>query len=177
MKAKRPLIVVLTGPESTGKSTLAKELGVHFKSPWIAEYARDYVAALDRPYTYEDVEKIALEQKRSYEAAIESNDDLVIFDTFLIITKVWFMELYQKLPDWFEDFIKSVEIDMHIMCYPDIKWVKDEVRENEHQRKYLFERYKKELENYKFTFETISGEGEARFLQAKHHINQLLKVK
>ncbi len=35
--------VVLFGPESTGKSTLAKELADHYNSIYIEEYAREYL--------------------------------------------------------------------------------------------------------------------------------------
>ena len=35
--------VVLFGPESTGKSTLAKELASHFKTDFVEEYAREYL--------------------------------------------------------------------------------------------------------------------------------------
>ena len=35
--------VVLFGPESTGKSTLAKELASHFETDFVEEYAREYL--------------------------------------------------------------------------------------------------------------------------------------
>ena len=41
----RPLVVVLTGPESTGKTTIAAWLARRFDVPWSAEGARAYVDA------------------------------------------------------------------------------------------------------------------------------------
>ena len=35
--------VVLYGPESTGKTTLAKKLSDHYNEPWVPEFARDYL--------------------------------------------------------------------------------------------------------------------------------------
>ena len=35
--------VVLYGPESTGKTTLARKLSAHYKAPWVPEFARDYL--------------------------------------------------------------------------------------------------------------------------------------
>ena len=54
--------VAITGPESTGKSSLAKVLAEHYNTLWVPEYSREYIDNLDRDYTYEDVEKIAVSQ-------------------------------------------------------------------------------------------------------------------
>jgi nicotinamide riboside kinase len=54
--------VVISGPESTGKTTLAKDLASHYQTVYVYEYARDYIENLDRPYTYRDVVHIARKQ-------------------------------------------------------------------------------------------------------------------
>ncbi len=35
--------VALFGPESTGKTTLAKALATHYKTEWVPEFAREYL--------------------------------------------------------------------------------------------------------------------------------------
>ena len=35
--------IVLFGPESTGKTTLAKQLAKHYNTVWVPEYAREYL--------------------------------------------------------------------------------------------------------------------------------------
>jgi len=37
------LKVVLFGPESTGKTTLSKQLARYYNSVWVPEYAREYL--------------------------------------------------------------------------------------------------------------------------------------
>ena len=54
--------VAILGPESTGKSSLAKSLAEHFNTDWVPEYAREYVENLAGTYTYEDVCTIAKKQ-------------------------------------------------------------------------------------------------------------------
>ncbi|WP_430816056.1 AAA family ATPase [Carboxylicivirga sp. RSCT41] len=174
MLNKRPKIIVFTGPESTAKSTLSQMLSEEYKVHCVPEYAREYVAGLDRDYAYEDVEAIAKHQIASYRKACGLNQAFVVFDTFLIITKVWFTEVYKKVPVWFEAFLKDVKIDLHLLCYPDIEWVADGIRENENKRMYLFEQYEQELKRYSFNYRIINGRGDERFQQAKNHINQIL---
>ena len=51
--------IVLIGPESTGKTTLAKQLAAHYQTTWVAEYARAYIDNLHRTYEEKDLVEIA----------------------------------------------------------------------------------------------------------------------
>ncbi|MCT4643375.1 MAG: ATP-binding protein [Carboxylicivirga sp.] len=175
-QSDQPLIVVLSGPESTGKSTLAKQLAECYHTDWIPEYAREYVENINRPYTFEDVRQIAHKQISQYEDALELKSKLVFFDTFLIITKVWFKEVYGTIPSFIDDFLKLAKIDLHLLCYPDIQWINDGLRENESKRLYLHELYKQELNYYQFNYQMIKGQNKQRSQQAKQYIDQLLKA-
>ena len=92
--------IVVTGPESTGKTELAQALASKLNSVWIPEYARQYVENLNRPYEYDDVIQIAQHQVEQ-EAAFASKigEGIIIFDTWLIITKVWLDLVFGKCPD------------------------------------------------------------------------------
>jgi nicotinamide riboside kinase len=61
-KTEKQIRIAVTGPESTGKTTLAKQLAEHFSGQYIPEFAREYVEKLSDHYTYEDVEIIANHQ-------------------------------------------------------------------------------------------------------------------
>ncbi|RLD81558.1 MAG: ATPase, partial [Bacteroidetes bacterium] len=58
MKAKAKRIII-TGPESTGKSTLSKQLANYYQTIYLPEYARTYIENLNRHYNYNDLVKIA----------------------------------------------------------------------------------------------------------------------
>ena len=73
--------IIVTGPESSGKTTLCKALSKHFNLPFSKEYAREYLDALDRDYTQEDLLKIAKGQLQA-----ESRKQLL--DTDLITLKI-----------------------------------------------------------------------------------------
>ena len=55
----QPNTIVITGPESTGKTTLTDQLAAHFKTNWLPEFARIYIDGLNRPYEEEDLVEIA----------------------------------------------------------------------------------------------------------------------
>jgi len=160
-------IIVLTGPESTTKSTLTKELAAHFNVSFFPEYAREYLEGKAHRYTYGDVVHIARKQIQQYEVAQNLPDDLVFLDTWLIITRVWFEWVYKKVPNWLEKAIEDYPVDLFLLCKPDIPWVPDPLRENggEH-RAHLYDIYKNELISREFCFAEIGGNGEERFFNA-----------
>lgn len=159
-------IVIITGPESTGKTELAKDLAHHYKAKWEPELARNYVQNLSSRYTYSDVEEIAKLQIEQIYNAINS-EDVFFFDTGLIITKVWFDIVFKKCPEWLDESIQSLPKFTHLLCDIDLPWRPDHVRENGGEmRVKLFEIYKLELENYEFDYKVVSGQGKQRLQNA-----------
>jgi len=159
-------IIVITGPESTAKSTLTKELATYFDGVWFPEYAREYLEG-KTGYTYGDVEKIARKQIGQYEAARRVQNGLVFLDTWLIITKVWFEWVYKRVPFWLEEAITEYPVDLFLLCRPDIPWKPDPLRENGGgQREQLFRIYKNELLTRGFCFAEVGGDGETRLRNA-----------
>jgi nicotinamide riboside kinase len=173
-KPSRGKRILITGPESTGKSELAIALSGNFHGKVIPEYARDYVGSLGRPYTFEDVEHIALHQAGSYEGA-EQEKGWVFFDTWLIITKVWFDLVFGRVPDWIDRRIRESAFDLVLVCSTDLPWIPDPVRENGGERReMLLRRYQEELELYGYPWELVSGIGSARMECALRKIFEYL---
>ncbi len=163
---RKPRIVV-TGPESVGKTVLTERLAMYFKGIYIEEFARSYIAQLGRSYVYEDVEIIAGKQLQKRDEIKIKTDRWVFFDTELIITLVWFKEVFQGCPGWMETEVRKPFVDLYLLCYPDLPWVEDPVRENGGERRlYLFNKYKELLEMNNFSYFIVKGEGEKRFRNA-----------
>jgi nicotinamide riboside kinase len=165
--------VVITGPECTGKSSLATRLAGHFGAEFIPEYAREYIEALRRPYTYADVLHIAEKQLEQAEKGITGKSNIVFFDTWLIITKVWFDVLYGHYPLWIDEELNKGYINLWLICNTDIPWVPDKVRENGGEmREILYRRYLYEIEKIHARNAIISGTGEQRFVNALKAIDK-----
>ena len=143
--------VGIIGPESTGKSSLGQYLAKRYGATYVPEYARDYVASLHRPYTYDDVCHIArkqIEQIKEVGSGKWEASDIIFFDTELIVTRVWFDYVYGKAPDWLLSAMQQYKMDTYLLTYPDIPWIPDPTRENgsDEIRLQLFHHYEQEIQ-------------------------------
>ncbi len=167
--------VVVTGPECTGKSTLAAGLADHYHTTFIPEYAREYVENLGRPYTYDDVVTIAERQIGEEKEFEDRANGLLFYDTYLVITKVWFDLVYKRRPDWVDRVLGKKAIHLFLLCDTDIPWYPDRVRENGGvMRKKLFRIYRQEIENFGFPYVIIRGKGEERLKNGIKAVDSIL---
>lgn len=164
--------ILISGPESSGKTELASWLADRFGGVAVEEYARSYIEGLQRPYTYQDVEHIARHQIASFALEFPGRD-WVFFDTWLIITRVWFEVVYKTVPAWLDEAIGLAQFDLVLLCAPDLPWIPDGVRENGgKERMRLFERYKEAFEHFGMEWEVVSGTGRERFASAEEIIQR-----
>ena len=132
----------IIGPESTGKTTLARDIAQRYQGTYVPEYAREYVERKGTTeVTYDELCEIARHQ---IDELASQQDGLYIFDTELLITKVWFDYSFGRWPE----AIKAYPMDLYVLLYPDIPWVPDKARNNgsDEIRLELFERYKREVD-------------------------------
>lgn len=169
--------IAVLGPESTGKSLLAQALATHYEGEWVSEYARRYVEGLNRKYNYEDICHIAKTQIAEMEQFRDKeHPKFVFFDTELIITKIWFEYCYGKVPSFLTKAMQKKYFDFYLLCYYDLEWIPDPVREHGNDRPYFFERYKHEIEKTACPYIIISGKDEIRIKNAIAAIDQFLKT-
>jgi NadR type nicotinamide-nucleotide adenylyltransferase len=163
--------IVIIGPESTGKTELAQALAAAFHTSWVPEYAREYIEALNRPYSLSDVLHIAEEQVEREKLFLCSASRFLFIDTDLIITKVWLDLVYGCRPPWIEQYLKTIRTGLYLLCKPDIPWIPDPVRENGGaMREVLFDRYRSEIELIGCEWKLVEGLDSARLRNAIHQI-------
>ena len=144
--------IILTGPESSGKTTLCNYIASHFKLSQSKEYAREYLKKKGKEYIQEDLLKIAKRQ-------LNSEKVNTVLDTDLITIKIWSEYKFGNCDNWILDKIEEQknEIRFYLLCKPDIPWESDPLRENPNDRMKLFEIYKMELENLGHKYHIVEG--------------------
>ncbi|MGY6520301.1 MAG: AAA family ATPase [Mongoliitalea sp.] len=167
--------VVIIGPESTGKSTLAQQLADHFDCLWVEEYAREYLKNLDRPYEFDDLLSIAQGQLSLEDRLAAQSDELLICDTDLHVIQVWSEHKYGKVHEWVKQQIEDRNYDLYLLTNIDIPWEDDPLREHPdpEMRCHFFELYKQLLEKSPTSFNIISGSSKERLESAIKTVNGL----
>lgn len=171
---EKTIKIGITGPESTGKSTLAEQLANYYGTVWVPEYAREYLAHLQRPYTQTDVEQIAAGQLARMNQALEQAPTILFFDTELIVLKIWLENAFGSSPNWLRQSIKEQNMDLYLLMDIDLPWEPDPQREHPHLRQFFYDWYQRELTAHQFNFVTIAGSYTTRFETARHQIDKLL---
>ena len=163
------LKIAFTGPESSGKTTLAKLIAATLDGHFIEEYAREYLSDKES-YNQMDLDIIAKKQLENWK--VKSN--LLIADTELTVIKVWSDYRFKNCSDYILNAYKSQSFDHYFLCKPDIPWEDDPMRENPENRDELFELYLQELKKMQRPFTIIQGNKENRLKTCKEVISRLI---
>ena len=117
--------VVLTGAESTGKTTLARALATHYQTVWAPEYLRQFVEEKGSLPVASDALKIArghLEQEQRY--MIKANR-ILFLDTDLVSTCQYNQYIFGSVPEWIKTKAVERHADFYLLMDTDIPWVAD----------------------------------------------------
>ena len=174
--------IVAIGPESTGKSTLCRQLAQHFGGLHCPEYAREYLLKNGTNYQFDTLLTIAKgqmaaenEHMRMGEAQ-QANTGLLFLDTNQYVMKVWCEYVFNDCHNWILKQIAAQPYHLYLLCRPDLPWVQDELREypDEKPRQQLYHMYKDLLVYQNVPWVEVQGNYEARFAVAKLAVENLL---
>ena len=173
-------LVAVVGPESTGKTTVARELALIFELPWLPEFAREYLEARlaqtgDTSYDENDLEAIAWEHIRRESEFVASAMHGGVIDTDLIVILIWWNERFGAAPAWLHDAIARQPKRFYLLCAPDLPWHPDPLRESEHDLERLYEAYRSTLGRLQLPFATLTGHGKTRLRNACHATRHVLE--
>ncbi len=149
--------IVITGPESSGKTTLWNQLQNHIEGTFIAEQARTYLDEHGLDYKQQDIQNIASIQFQKQLEALNSGQKFIISDTCLLTLIIWQEEKYGFADSYTMEWFYLQKVDCYILLYPDIPWEEDPQRESEGDRLKLFERYKYWLNKLGVRYEILKG--------------------
>ena len=157
--------IAITGPESTGKSALAKELANIFQAHWIPEYARTYLMQKGTSYDFDDVTRIALEQQKLEQEAAK-HAALIFCDTDALVCKIWQEYVFEKTAPEVDAWFDVYPYSFTLLCDIDLPWEPDPLREHPDKREELFLRYQDALIKKEIPYGIVKGQGAERLARA-----------
>ncbi|MBK6353055.1 MAG: ATP-binding protein [Saprospiraceae bacterium] len=170
----RKIRIVLTGPESTGKTSLSLALSNHYKVNLIPEFSRYFLTKSVVPYTFEEVSQMALQQIKLSENA-PSHNSFHLEDTDLLTYLVWQGFKYGSVDPYLLENWKGHQADFYLMCVPDVKWQSDPLRENPLQRTEIANLFINYLTASQLDYGYVTGSGISRLNNAVFLIDQFIK--
>ena len=171
---KSVINVAILGAESTGKTTLCRDLAAHFGCPWVPEYMRTYLQAKwDKEHltcTWDDLLPIAqgqieLENKLAEQAAQNSDSSYLFCDTSLFELMVYANWYYGDCPDAITQAALTHHYDLILLTEVDIPWVADDLRDSPHQRDEISAYFESQLTRHQKPFHRIGGDRDERVQQ------------
>lgn len=165
--------IVFTGPESSGKTFLSNYISQKFDWPLVIEYAREYLNKHGPEYDLNDLKKIEEGQQQ-----LEKNDppssDIIIQDTDFLTLWIWYTYKYNVHPDRVYNYLQRNKPHHYFLCYPDIEWEEDELRENPNDRVELYFLYKREIERLAVPYTVVKGSFKERRDQISSVIEEII---
>ncbi|WP_283148290.1 ATP-binding protein [Silvimonas soli] len=154
--------IAIVGPESSGKTTLARDLAAALGCDWVPEYVREYFAAKgNSDYVLDDIVAIAHGQRAVEQGALPDQDWLVC-DTNGLVCKIWAEVRFGHCPQEITAQWPAHDYALHVLVAPDIPWEPDPLRENPTDRDWLFGLYEAALIEAGVKYVVVRGGREQR---------------
>lgn len=171
-------VVVLTGPESSGKSTLSTALAERFNAPLVSEYVREFIEHEQRDTCYADISTIAQQQLHRELDARAQRPPLLLLDTHLLSNKLWSEVLFKQSPAWIETALQEQHYDLIALLSPDgLPWQEDDQRcqPDLSERQQFHQQLADWLESHQQPLLYVNGSWQTRYQQLESAIEKLLQ--
>jgi len=166
--------VCVFGPESTGKTTLARDLAAHYKTVWASEWARALLDPNAGRCEIDDIPMIVRGQTASEDALARQANRVLFCDTDPLTTCVWSDVLFGRCDEAVRREAQSRRYDLYLLCDTDVEWVDDSTRYLGHMRREFFERCRDALESSGREYVVVRGSWEERFRLACEAVDGVL---
>jgi NadR type nicotinamide-nucleotide adenylyltransferase len=165
--------VAILGAESSGKSTLAAALAVHYGTVWVPEYLREFVETHARVPDEVDQYPIARTQLEREDAAAKQATRFVFCDTTPLMTAVYSRQYWGRVDGQLALLERRHDYAFTLVTAPDSPWEADGLqRESEEVRQTVHELVVRVLQEREIPYLLVNGSLQQRMLQA----SRLLEV-
>ena len=169
--------VVLTGSESTGKTTLATQLAAHYNVEFVPEFVREFAERKGGPIAMSDHGPIAHGQIALENQYAERAGNLLFQDADLLSTVAYCHHYFGSCPKWIEEEAVKRRPQLYLLAHIDIPWVADGIRDRGEQREEMHALFVNTLTRLNAPFVTIEGLGDTRLVHAVAQVDALLAAR
>jgi HTH-type transcriptional repressor of NAD biosynthesis genes len=166
--------VCFYGPESTGKSTLAKEMAVLYQTVYVPEVSREFISTND--FTLEDIVKIGYTQTERILEMEKLASRIMFCDTDLITTQIYSRHYLKTSPPVLLELERKVSFDLYFLTNIDVPWVDDGLRDLGDRREEIMMVFKNELKLRNISYILVTGVWEERKRIVMKEIDRLLSL-
>ncbi len=155
--------IVIVGPESCGKTTLASALATEFSTEWVPEYLREFYDRRNGIIREDDVKDIVDGQMRLAKEKAAKADEFLFWDTNPLQTLVYQKIYFASVPAWLDGMISRLPADFYLLLVPDFPWVPDPQREMQDKREEIHNLIEAELKGRNLNFVNMSAKSGAEW--------------
>ena len=163
--------ICLYGPESTGKSSMAKRMAEVYHTEFVPEVAREMISSND--FTLEDIIKIGWAQTERVLQKIRTANKVLFCDSDLITTQIYCRHYLQEVPEVLLELERQIKYDLYFLFDIDVPWIQDGLRDLGNQRNEMFDVFKNELEARSIPYIFVKGNWEEREAIVRGAVNKL----
>jgi HTH-type transcriptional regulator, transcriptional repressor of NAD biosynthesis genes len=158
--------VCVLGAESTGTTTLAKELAAALDTCWVPEYGREYSVDKQKRgeniWTTDEFTYIAREQCRREDEAARRANKILICDTNAFATRLWHRRYMGCESDAVAAIAAANPCDFYLLTGDEIPFVQDGLRDGEHIRHQMHDWFVEALGAQSVGWQLVQGLPEKR---------------
>ncbi len=172
--------ICILGAESTGTTTLARDLAKYYKTIWVPEYGRLYAegkmfSPSIKNWVKSEFVHIAKMQNILEDELAKYAEKLLICDTNSWVTSIWHERYIGKWSKDVEKLSLGRKYNLYLITDLNTPFVQDETRDGEHLRQWMHNRFIEQLTKEKKQFMVIDGSKKERLKKAISLINNIFQ--
>lgn len=167
--------IVLTGSESTGKTTLAAQLAAHYHVEFVPEFVREFAERTGQPVVLSDHDAIARGQMALENQYAARADTLLFKDADLLSTVAYCRHYTGSCPRWIEDEARKRQPNLYMLAYIDTPWVADGIRDRGDRREEMHQVFIDTLTEFNARYVALRGLGAERKQNAIRFVDAVIK--